>query len=182
MQASVAVVGDVAAGRHLYPAPDSRRAGELAKAPPQFQWTGLFSLVNKIHAGPMNIRKGLIRFWIVLTVIWIMLGGGFAWMAWEKPHTVSLSVDQLKAIQRACERRLQDELEQSPDPKDLLWGVPCSSLAEMKLGQSKLNNEALFSAIKAVAAVFSIFLGVTAVFWALLYAGFWIASGFRGNR
>jgi len=112
----------------------------------------------------MNIRRGLIRVWIVISLLYVAL---------------ALTLGGSDAVSNV--RTITD-----------FWGVDESySTPKKKIKDSSGTVAALAEALpkiwkhrarKQLMAFALITVGPPALFWVLLYAGFWVAGGFKGKQ
>jgi len=111
----------------------------------------------------MNIRRGFIRVWVVISLLYgaVILGvGGLD------------AVSDVKTI-AASQATLSNMMKETPasDSEIVQWLIDQGPPAEREHeARQRLQNFALGAVIPP------------ALFWALLYGGFWAARGFKGKQ
>ena len=134
-----------------------------------------------------NIRRGLVRIWIVVSILYLaplaMLGGPDVARNIRAVGTSNTSAITGKKNAAIVERQPRDLFaDLIPNNKDDLSQLSDAELdAEIARleGEVRRDREIAVGNLKASAAVAIIPL---AIWWGLLGAGFWIASGFRDGR
>ncbi len=112
----------------------------------------------------MNIKKGLKRVWIVVSVLWVISVIGFT--------VYSLPDEERHHLIKEIITNQVNGLNASEEDKEKIRLL--KELAEDDEVHENDKNKSLLLLLYG--------LGALAVWWGLLYTGFWITSGFSGDE